>query len=435
MSVLTVFAESERWFTAAQTQLLDGLLGDDATSEQALRAWAAAVDLDAIDNASYRLIPALYARAGMSPSLQPLQGRMKGIYRYYFYRNNRFLAHMERVLAALTQAGVDFILFKGASVVIQYHGSAALRSSSDCDILVRPGDKASAEAVLAHHGFAYRYDAERKRQDRHSHDFVDRAEHGLDLHWYALFESCEEGADDGFWARSRHIEWKGQRLRVLAPEDEALVAGVNGIREIDEVRADWLYDVWTILRAAPRFDWRRLHQELVRRKLQERFLTAMGQFHRFIPSLPTAFLEREFASEIKNAARRLTAENRTFALEEHADRALSAWLAPAELRRRLVGYLHGTDWRGDIARSHDVVRHMRYDTHDDGSISDLHLHRDAEPFLGDVFDIADPTALETAGDVALRRDEAVLILPPGVLRIPQQPRPRRYAFPTSKPPA
>ena len=98
MSLLAVFDESEQFLTVTQERMLDALLGEGAVSDVAIRDWAAAVDIDDLDAASYRLIPALYARAGSNPALRPLHGRMKGIYRYYFYRNNRFLTHSTGLL-------------------------------------------------------------------------------------------------------------------------------------------------------------------------------------------------------------------------------------------------------------------------------------------------------------------------------------------------
>ena len=141
--------------------MLDALLGEGAVSDEAVRDWAAAVDIDALDAASYRLVPALYVRAGSNPALRPLLGRMKGIYRYYFYRNNRFLTHVEQVFSALVAAGIDFIVFKGTSTLLQYYRSASLRSFGDCDILVHRRDKERAEEVLVSCGLFYRYDAER----------------------------------------------------------------------------------------------------------------------------------------------------------------------------------------------------------------------------------------------------------------------------------
>lgn len=403
--------------------MLDALLGEGAVSDEALRDWAGAVDLDNLDGASNRLIPALYARAGLQPALRSLSGRMKGVYRYCFSRNNRLLNAIQPVCRALASAEIDFILFKGMSNVLQYYNSAALRSFGDCDILVRWRDKDRAEGVLAACGFRYRYDAQKKPEDRHSHDFVDATGNGLDLHWYSLFESCDEGADDGFWSRSRLIEWKGLRLRVLAPEDEFLVAGIGGIRQIGGLREihahlDWLYDAWLILKATPDFDWGLLREELCRRKLQSSFVSAIVLMRRFIPHFPSAVVEEQFRKEICSLAERRVAENRVFGLDPTTDLELTAAVSSPDIPRFRFQRLFYKDHRSRVARSGNVIRHMRYSTHEDGSVSHLAFHRDVRAFLRRIFGVANRKALREAPNHARRPENVELRLPPGVLRIP-----------------
>src|SRR5581483_5994132 len=415
MSLLAVLDQSDDFLTSTQKQMLDALLGESAVSDAAARDWAATVDMNAPDAATYRLVPALYARAGSNPALQAIQGRMKGIYRYSFYRNNRFLIYIERVFSALIAAGIDFIVFKGTATLLQYYRSAALRSFGDCDILVQRRDKKRAEEVLLTCGLSYRYDAEHKLRDQHAHDFVDAAENGFDLHWYSLLETCEEGIDDGLWSRSRHIEWKGLRLRVLTPEDELLVAVMGGIREPINERFDWILDASLILEATPDFDWCSLHEELKRRKLQLPFVNAIGLLYRFLPHFQSVAVENEFFHEIKSIVKRLVAENRTFHLDPETDQQLTAALSfPADFRHSARTFFGG-DNRQRIARSGNIARYMRYCSHDDGSISHLYFHRDVGIFLDDIFDVVDSRALRRAKNYSQRRENVHLCLPRGVL--------------------
>ena len=188
-----------------------------------------------------------------------------------------------------------------------------------------------------------------KLRDRHAYDFVDAAENGFDLHWYSLLECCVEEIDNGFWSRSRHIEWKSLRLRVLAPEDELLVAGMNWIRETMNARVDWIYDAWLILKATPDFDWHLLHEELKRRKLQLSFLSAIGLLHRFLPHFPNVLVEKEFFHEIRVVVERRVAENRTFSLDPETDRQITAALSFPTGFRRFVEAIFGRDRREHIA--------------------------------------------------------------------------------------
>lgn len=328
--------------------MLEALLGAGESRHTALQKWALTVDIDRIGASSYRLIPALYAEAGADPVLAPHQGRLKGIYRYFLYRNSRLLAVIERTLRALQQAGVDFILIKGTAVVLQYHPSAALRSFGDCDVLIHLADKPRAEAVLAGLGFGLKEPAGSSPRNRHSDDYTDAAGNGVDLHWHALAECRTPRADDGFWQRSRQITWKGMTLRVLAPEDELLTAMLNGLRDRHQERLDWLYDAATILRAHPAFDWALLRQEALNRKLQIRLARALAVANRFIPDFPAETVEKVFSGEIAEAQARSDAEgelHRLMARLFEEDRAgllnpvsLLAALRPAVgLRRRIKG--------------------------------------------------------------------------------------------------
>lgn len=417
MSLLALLDVSERYFPPLLCDLLDALLGETAIADPALRRWAETIDLDDIEAASYRLVPALYAHAGRRPELAPHQGRMKGIYRYYFYRNNRFLAFAQRILAALQAAGIDFVLFKGTSVLLQYHDSAALRSFGDCDILIRPADRFRAEELLAGLGLVHLYPGEPARV--HSIDLVDELGNGFDLHWYALPECCVDGVDEGLWSRSRSVEWKGMTLRVPAPEDEILIAGINGVREIAHARADWLFDAALILKANPNFDWPLVRAELVRRGLATRFVEALGLMSRFVPQFPEPDVRSAFAAELSAAYDRVVATNATFWLDPDIDAALDRHY---EL---IAGEGRGAAVRDRLARSGNVVRRMRFARHADGSVARLRAHVDTVSHLGRVFAIADEKALDAAGRTSPRLGEVMLEPLPGVLRVRETPGPHR----------
>lgn len=419
MSLLALLDESERYFPPLLCDLLDALLGEPAIAEPALLRWAETIDLDDIEPASYRLVPALYAHAGRRPELAPHQGRMKGIYRYYFYRNNRFLAFAQRILAALQAAGIDFVLFKGTSVLLQYHDSAALRSFGDCDILIRPADRFRAEEILAGLGLVHLYPGEPARV--HSIDLVDELGNGFDLHWYALPESCVDGVDEGLWGRSRVVEWKGMSLRVPAPEDEILVAGINGVREIMHARADWLFDAKLILKANPNFDWALLRDELVRRGLETRFVGALGLMHRFVPPFSEQRALPPFVPEIRAALEPIVVANRTFWLDPATDAEFDRLYDLAE------GEGRGAVARDRAARTAGVVRRMRLTRHADGTVARLRAHADTVAHLARVFDVADPKAVSTAPRTSPRHGEVLLELPPGALRLRETAGPHRLS--------
>lgn len=241
----------------AHVRLLEALIATGPEGAEAFGKWVESVDFDKLDYASLRLVPAAFLRYREDPCCGPYRGRMKGIYRYFLFRTNLVASEAHRALTALVEAGIEVIVFKGLSIALRYHGNLALRPMADADVLVRPRDVQKAEAILAELGWRYRYSAAKKERDIHSHDYLSATHSGFDLHWYALPESARPGIDDGVWERAEVYPWQGLSVRVMSPEDTVLVSTVNGFRDPDSMRNEWVFDVVRILRSSPRFDWHR----------------------------------------------------------------------------------------------------------------------------------------------------------------------------------
>jgi len=200
------------------------------------------------------------------------------------------------------------------------------------------------------------------------------------------------------------------------------VAGIGGIRQIGGIREvhahfDWLYDAWLILKATPDFDWKLLREELCRRKLQLSYVGAIALMHRYIPHFPSAVVEELFRKEICSLAERRVAENRVFGLDPTTDLKLTAAVSSPDPPRFGLERFFYKDRRARVARSGNVIRHMRYSTHEDGSVSHLSFHRDIRAFLRRIFHVADRKALREARNDARRPENVELRLPPGALRI------------------
>ena len=426
MSFLSLLDESDQFLSESQELLLDALLGNGLRSDTHASKWAQSVNFDELDASSYRLIPALYSKCGKTDALKAHSGRMKGIFRYYFYRNNRFVARIRDTLAALASHGIDCIVFKGSSILIQYHSSVALRSFGDCDILIRQQDLIQAGNVLQDAGWTYRYDDHRWQTDTHSHDYVDEAAAGFDLHWYALFESCEEDIDEGFWQRSKVIDWKGLAVRVLSPEDELLVAACNGIRDKLDVRTDWLYDADLIFKSKSGFDWRLFWQEARARALSDHLVTAMGLLDRFVPGFPASEVERQAYPEIGRAVEKMLGQNRNFNFDQQTRKRMQTMVRPKNPLRRILTGGPGTDWVSRAASARNTFKFVHYDLNDDGWICRLRLYKDLLGFVPDIFEVHDQDAFDRLDVYMSDVGEILIELPSGIVRIPDKTRFRDY---------
>ena len=67
--------------------------------EPALAAWnewRRSVNLDVIDYGSHRMVPQLYRNLQRHTVKDPLMDRLKGVYRYYLYKNELLMNRMAK---------------------------------------------------------------------------------------------------------------------------------------------------------------------------------------------------------------------------------------------------------------------------------------------------------------------------------------------------
>src|ERR1700761_491560 len=82
------------------------LLRDDDAARAAWKTWKARVDLDDLDPASFRIMSLAYRRMIDLGIDDPDAGRIKGIYRYHWTRNQIAWRGKGRVLRELAELGI-----------------------------------------------------------------------------------------------------------------------------------------------------------------------------------------------------------------------------------------------------------------------------------------------------------------------------------------
>jgi len=406
-----------------QQWLLEALVSDAPRNRESLKKWVADVDFDALDYSSFRLIPALFTKFLDDPLCEPYRGRMKGIYRYFQFRTSLLAADARRAVEALTAAGIETLLFKGIAIALKLHGNPALRPMGDVDILVRPKDVASAEKVLQELGWQYRYAEAKKKRDIHSHDYINANKNGFDLHWFALYESPIDGIDEGIWQRAERTEWQGNPVQVMSREDLALIGMINGRREPEARRHEWIYDIALIVRIRPCFDWKLLWQEAGRRQLRHILFDAMLLLNSLVPDvLPTKLLHALVTDDpdlCRRLLRPLIAENRTHALDQSKRTDINSLLeSPTTIRYFFRWLLPFRSLYQDWSRDASSPKHIRYTINAEGEIDSLYMHWQYLPLLAKLFDVADRAGL---GHLTARypaQGEGCIVIEPGFLALP-----------------
>ncbi|QDK77989.1 nucleotidyltransferase family protein [Spirosoma sp. KCTC 42546] len=160
---------------------------------------------DPLDGDSQRLMPLVYRN--LEKSGDPLIPHLRGIYRYTWMTNQRFLEKMKQVINTLHQAKIDTIVLKGIPLSLLYYKDMGVRLMYDLDVLVPTTEADQAlQALLAapldlqSSKFEYTY-----RHLHHAMHLWDTRKVDVDLHWNVLSQHAYMGADTLFWASKQPL--------------------------------------------------------------------------------------------------------------------------------------------------------------------------------------------------------------------------------------
>jgi hypothetical protein len=105
-----------------------------------------------------RLTPLLHRLlAGRAEVPQTVRATLRAAYAANAGEALRLAGELRRLVSALEQAGVAALAYKGPALAVRAYGEVALRTYSDLDLLVAPGDVPRAARALAERGYAAAY--------------------------------------------------------------------------------------------------------------------------------------------------------------------------------------------------------------------------------------------------------------------------------------
>lgn len=154
---------------------------------------------DPLDGDSQRLMPMVYRN--LEKSDEPLIPHLRGIYRYTWMTNQRFLEKMKQVVDALHQAKIDTIVLKGIPLSLLYYKDMGVRLMYDLDVLVPTTQADRALQLLQEPPISLKSSQfeTKHRQLLHAMHLWDTQKVDVDLHWNLLFQHAYPGADTPFW--------------------------------------------------------------------------------------------------------------------------------------------------------------------------------------------------------------------------------------------
>jgi len=210
---------------------------------------------------------------------------------------------IERVMAALTQANVDFIWMKGAALAYTVYPNPICRGRGDLDLWIQVEQLAQATAVLQ--GLGYRLSSQEDRPDALAlliGGEQKMVSHGLgldliELQWPAIrgewvrYTTCVDHA--GIWQRRSPVALDGQDFCMMAPEDALIHLCLHQAIN-HQFSTPWLrnlLDVHLLLATFP-LDWTQVAARATTWRLATVVWTVLSLAQRlFDTAVPDAFLQ------------------------------------------------------------------------------------------------------------------------------------------------
>ena len=252
--------------TPDQLLVLHAALDDPGPAREAWERWRRSVEFDDVDGGSQRLLPLVYRNLGPESFDEEVAGRLKGLYRRSWTRNQIVFQGGGRAITSLRERGIESVVLKGASLAVRTYRDAGVRPMEDVDLLV-PFDRAedALHAFLDAGWKTSKEDPFAWMRIHHSLNFLGPEGGSADLHWYTLWQPA---AEDAIWEAAVPIELAGVETLAPCDADQLLLTCVHGTPWSPLPPFRWIADAIALLRdAGDDLDWDRVESEARRREL------------------------------------------------------------------------------------------------------------------------------------------------------------------------
>ncbi len=133
--------------------LLHAALDEAEAAMKAWRRWRELVEFDDLDEPENRLLPLVYRNLGTQLADDPVVGRMRGVYRLTWTRNQLLASAGAEAVRELAAQGVPTLLLKGAALSLLNYRDMGVRPMADVDVLVPPAQARIAMDCLLSAGW------------------------------------------------------------------------------------------------------------------------------------------------------------------------------------------------------------------------------------------------------------------------------------------
>ena len=287
------------WPNHSQRLVLRTALLDGDTALDAWQRWNRQNEIEAIDTASFFILPQVYLSLKKFGNDVPKLGRLKGVYRWTWSQNQLTLGGLIEVLRLFEERQRSAIVLKGVPLALQYYRDLGARMMKDADLLVDVEDLPKVIADLGE--ISWRQ--EKPRAPDHLMPFLEGLHfthpqwNRVDIQWRPFRLDTPPSAERGLWNRSQDDAIRGVSTRVPSATDLLLLTCFHGRKSDIHSTCRWIVDAMVLLRESHRsIDWDQLLEWTRQLGLLLPVRDALSYLHgEFAAPIPTDTLEHAWS--------------------------------------------------------------------------------------------------------------------------------------------
>lgn len=211
-----------------------------------------------IDEAVYPLLPLMAGRAGVLDPDHPITGKLKGIQRLTWYKNQLVLGHFYRVHDRFVQAGIRTLLLGDIAAALALYEEHSVRPIHELTVLVDVRNAPPAMELLPLEGWKPRQGLLPVDRDvLPGQRFVsEEAKCEFELLWHVLPARDHPAADANFWSRALPVAFESGSSLTLEPPDQLLYLSFQVFGSDPTHSSLWIADALQVLHTAgSEFNW------------------------------------------------------------------------------------------------------------------------------------------------------------------------------------
>lgn len=209
--------------------LLQAALLQGEAAINSWQKWRTLVNIDDVDQDSYRLLPLLYRNLSAHNVTDSYIGRLKGIYRRTWVENQVWFQQIRSILGSFQEADIKIMLLKDPALNLHYYQDYGLRYINHLDFLINSKDVLNAIKLLQELGWTPKEKIPNPTIPfSHYIGFENESKQYLSLRWHLFADGFNENAETEFWQRAILTQVNDFPVYLLSATDQLFYTCVFG---------------------------------------------------------------------------------------------------------------------------------------------------------------------------------------------------------------